>query len=431
MSCEFNSGEPDHCVACDKRGAHEPACVDCTAMEQLLIDLNAMLSKGTAAMARRKVACSREQQGEAEEARQRVLNQIWRDEETLGEEIAGMEGIEADLRFYRGHLARKHAEAEFDADEMADLGEGEAIVISDWKMKILSAFHRENQKKWFGKRGTSCIGFMVITNSDTAGQKNAMFFFLFTDDGCQDDWSVATAKMIMYSQLMPQYFPSVHTSRYRSDGAGCFSSNLARMLQIMWHVWTDIKEVSCRVSISGGGKSQLDGRFAFLNMAADRGVNGGASHWNASTTMDAVLAGGALHASVCGVWLPVRPAETPKVLTKGMQAFHHSELVCAGSRVVGLRVFIASGYGVGRVLKYVTGNVASAPVLPQPYATVIDLTQTQGDLTKAFKSAAITPGIAQQLYEYERVMRPGAHGKQRLKIEAMLLQAAGEQLARS
>jgi hypothetical protein len=76
--------------------------------------------------------------------------------------------------------------SEFDVEEMADLGEGDR---GDRDLGLENedpeCVHRENQKKWFGKRGTSCIGFVVITNSDTAGQKNAMFFFLFTDDGCQ------------------------------------------------------------------------------------------------------------------------------------------------------------------------------------------------------------------------------------------------------
>ena len=329
----------------------------------------------TATIASRETANAVLLEGEAEEARKRVLNQIWPDQESLGEEILSMEEIKRDLHFYRGHLARKHAESEFDAREMADLADGEAIVVCDWKMKILSSFHRENSKRWYGKSGTSCLGFMVITNSETPGQKNAMFFFPFTDDGCQDNWSVATGKMIMYAELMPVYFPEVYTSRYRSDGAGCFSSNLSRALQVMWGVWTAVTEKSCRMSISGGGKSQLDGRFAFMNMKMEKGMNSGVSHWNAETTMDALLAGRPLQASVCAVWAPVRPEETPQTLAKDLQQFHHSELVMTGDRVTGFRCFILSGYGKGRVIKYDAGAAPAVARPAQPLATVVDLSK--------------------------------------------------------
>ena len=88
-------------------------------------DLKGLLSKATAMIASREAANSEELEGEPEEARKRVLNQIWRDQESLGEEIGSMEEIEHDLHFYRGHLARKHAESEFDAEEMANLADGE------------------------------------------------------------------------------------------------------------------------------------------------------------------------------------------------------------------------------------------------------------------------------------------------------------------
>eukprot|EP01045_Picozoa_sp_COSAG04_P001692 COSAG04_NODE_57_length_30587_cov_86.784632_16_plen_413_part_00 len=200
------------------------------------------------------------------------------------------------------------------------------------------------------------IGFMAIVNSSVSTEKDVMFFFMFTDDACQDEWSVITAKMILYSELLPQFFPHVTASRYRSDGASCYSSNLARVVQVMWGVWTTITELSNRISVSGGGKSELDGRFAFLGMALRKAVNAGASHWSAKTTMEAALWFGDLHATVCATWMPVRPTDTPKVLTKGMDAFHHCELAFGpGDAVAGLRVHFTSGFGAGRLVPLVSG----------------------------------------------------------------------------
>jgi hypothetical protein len=62
-----------------------------------------------------------------------------------------------------------------------------AKVISDWKMKILACYFRENQAKFFGKRGISLLGFMIISNSRDEsnfekGMKDVKFVFYVTDD---------------------------------------------------------------------------------------------------------------------------------------------------------------------------------------------------------------------------------------------------------
>jgi hypothetical protein len=49
--------------------------------------------------------------------------------------------------------------------EKDELPDGTVKVISNWKMKILACYFRKNQGKFFGKSGTSLLGFMVIANS--------------------------------------------------------------------------------------------------------------------------------------------------------------------------------------------------------------------------------------------------------------------------
>jgi len=131
------------------------------------------------------------------------------------------------------------------------------------------------------------------------------------------------------------------------------------------------------------------------------------------------------------MWAPVRPEETPQTLAKGMEQFHHSVLEQTGDRVTGLRCFILSGYGAGRVIKYDAGGVPEAERPAQPCAEVVDLSENQTGLTKRIKAASLSESAAQKLYEYERVQRPGAHGKQRAKIEALLLGLSGSQHVRT
>jgi hypothetical protein len=139
----------------------------------------------------------------------------------------------ADLIEYRSHMSRHLSEDIWAAEQLENLKDDEAIVTSDFKMKILSCFFRENQKKWFGKRGTTLLGFMITTNatdeeSKAKGLKEVTFVMMVTDDCLQDDWEVACAKSIVYKEYLPKRTKKVH---FVSDGAGCFKSQLQRALQ--------------------------------------------------------------------------------------------------------------------------------------------------------------------------------------------------------
>ena len=158
------------------------------------------------------------------------------------EEIdADLSRAEADLIEYRSHLARHKAESDFDAEELQSLEDDQALVISDYKMKILACFFRENQQRWFGKRGTSCIGFMIVTNStDPAvrakGIKEVKFVMMLTDDTVQDEWEVACAKYEICTNHLPEGIKRVC---FHSDGAGNFRSVFHKLVQPLWKIWTN------------------------------------------------------------------------------------------------------------------------------------------------------------------------------------------------
>ena len=85
--------------------------------------------------------------------------------DSLEELVQDIEARKQDLIEYRSHLARHKSEEDYGESVIENLLDDEAIITSDYKMKLLSCFFRENQKKWFGKRGTSILGFMILTNS--------------------------------------------------------------------------------------------------------------------------------------------------------------------------------------------------------------------------------------------------------------------------
>lgn len=202
----------------------------------------------------------------------------------------------ADLLEYRSHLARHKSEEEYAVKELHDLQDDECIVTSDYKMKILSCFFRENQKKWFGKRGTSMLGFMLTTNAQDPvdkekGLKDVSFVFMVTNDVLQDEHEVACAKKIIYSEYLPNNIKYV---LFVSDGAGCFKSQYHRALQPFWKIWTGVDEISYRITPAGDGKSCLDGMFGRMNTVLASAVNSGSSYWDADTICEAIEASNGL-----------------------------------------------------------------------------------------------------------------------------------------
>jgi hypothetical protein len=74
----------------------------------------------------------------------------WEELREVFEDFDAMDERIADLREYRSHLAWHVAEEKFAAKELENLANNEAIVISNYKMRILACYFREAQSKWFG-----------------------------------------------------------------------------------------------------------------------------------------------------------------------------------------------------------------------------------------------------------------------------------------
>ena len=194
------------------------------------------------------------------------------------------------LREYRSHLSRHVSEEKYATEKLENLADDEAVITCDYKMKILSCFFREAQSKWFGKRGVSCLGFMIATNAEdeadrAKGVKDVKFVMMFTDDGLQDDWQIACAKHTIYNDHLPSQIKKV---LFTSDGAGCFKSKLHRAIQPFWKHWTGVDEIELRITPAGDGKSCLDGMFGRLTYVLHGSVDQGNSYFDAESILKAI-----------------------------------------------------------------------------------------------------------------------------------------------
>jgi len=163
---------------------------------------------------------------------------------------------------YRAHMVHKHTEAQFDKEFYSSLKIGEAVVIIDYKMKILASKHRESQRDWFSKRGSSLLGAEIHIMTENG--MVVMYHFFISDNSTQDTEAVLCAKHFLYQEVLSKY--NVKTVRFRSDGAKCFSSAMAKCSMKTWHSIATRRggcyETAYKVMVAGCGKTALDGKSA-------------------------------------------------------------------------------------------------------------------------------------------------------------------------
>lgn len=96
---------------------------------------------------------------------------------------------------YRAHVAQREDESIFDKQFYSQMCDGEALVILDYKMKILASMFREKQIDWFSKRGFSCLGCLILFGSSDYSETNDVeYHFFLSDDTTQDAHAVNIAK---------------------------------------------------------------------------------------------------------------------------------------------------------------------------------------------------------------------------------------------
>lgn len=107
---------------------------------------------------------------------------------------------------YAAHLLRTRHQGEYYKYILNNLQIGEAIVIVDYKMKLeLGVRTREIQRDWYGKRGISLHGFLVIAQV-TETERKTEVIDLWCDDTKQDTWFSQSAMDVGF-RWMEKEFP--------------------------------------------------------------------------------------------------------------------------------------------------------------------------------------------------------------------------------
>ena len=268
FECGFYDPEGTECISCPKEEAkeHKNSCNKCSDMYAVI---QVLQKKHEIASARPNIPLRKQED----------LDQLWQD----------IVDTKNDLDQYRSHIARQVYEERYDQEEIRNLPDDCVQITSDWKHKILECYHRENMMKYFGKKGTSMLGFMLMWNSTdpeerARGVKEVRFVMMLTDDSLQDEWAVVCAKHEIYKNHLLAH---IKKAIFVADGASCFASKLHRSIQGLWESWVGVTEVVFRITVAGGGKSCLDGMFGRLSAILSTAADTGRSYWNSETILRA------------------------------------------------------------------------------------------------------------------------------------------------
>ena len=182
-----------------------------------------------------------------------------------------------DMEIYIAHVVRKTFESInkdkiINSMDMADT----AVLIYDFKMKLMSMAYRESMVDFFGKRGIVLFG-MAFTRYktddeflddrvDNAYKSNLKTEYIdtTTNESSEDSWN--TFAMILEG-IKAYKIRNPHITKIivQSDGAGALKSY--EMLLLLYHIADlnlGIKIIDQFISVEGCGKSHLDAHFLYL-----------------------------------------------------------------------------------------------------------------------------------------------------------------------
>jgi hypothetical protein len=122
-----------------------------------------------------------------------------------------------------------------------------ALLVLDWKMKLLASYYRMKSSEWYGRKGLSYHGAMVILKPAPSveekdvrggeindGDMQMYFIDMMTDDSTQD--KVAVCNIIQQTtRIISEKFPHLKEVDILSDGASCYKCKFTRLAAFSLH----------------------------------------------------------------------------------------------------------------------------------------------------------------------------------------------------
>ncbi|RHZ48652.1 hypothetical protein Glove_543g12 [Diversispora epigaea] len=157
------------------------------------------------------------------------------------------------ILYYYAHQTRKvYLNAQFNA-ALLDLDENGAILVIDYKMKILPKTSRETKQEFFGKKGWTLHTMLVYTKSNQNSEINIQAIDHWSIDARQDAWFSASSlhSAIENLEIKPKWISII------SDNGPHYHNSELMIIMSKWFEWYGIYiSLSIKRYIKIGGEIQ-------------------------------------------------------------------------------------------------------------------------------------------------------------------------------
>jgi len=161
------------------------------------------------------------------------------------------------LYYFLAHQARKvYLNSQFKA-RLAKLDNNGAILVCDYKMRILPKSARETKEQFFGKRGWSLHTILVFTKCNT-DQLNIQAFDHWSTDTKQDAWFTISS----FDSVFETLDPKPQWIEILSDNGAHYHNSELIVTIANWYEWYNIEIRGWYFLEPGEAKTSVDSHHA-------------------------------------------------------------------------------------------------------------------------------------------------------------------------
>ncbi|GES72774.1 hypothetical protein GLOIN_2v1767687 [Rhizophagus clarus] len=191
-----------------------------------------------------------------------------------------LQDMKEHLLYYLAHQTRKvYLNSQFNTNLLA-LDDKTALILVDYKMKILPKTARETKSDWFGKKGWTLHSVLVYTKTPNSTKLQVQAFDHWSPDTRQDSWFTASSLNAVLETLDSRPESVI----IMSDNGGHYHNADLMMIMAFWPKWYNVKVKKWVFLEAGEAKTAIDSHHAQITHAINRYVRGsntlpGNSNW--------------------------------------------------------------------------------------------------------------------------------------------------------
>jgi hypothetical protein len=162
------------------------------------------------------------------------------------------------ILYYLAHQTRKtYLNAQFNA-ALLDLNEDGALLVVDYKMKILPKTARETKQEFFGKKGWALHTVLLYTKPKDSVEINIEAIDHWSTDARQDAWFSASSlhSVIENLDVKPKWISII------SDNGPHYHNSELMIIMSKWYEWYGIHVKKWIFLEAGEAKTTVDSHHA-------------------------------------------------------------------------------------------------------------------------------------------------------------------------